>query len=163
MKPREPRQKVMVPARMRSDDGYADICIRDISSRGMMVQGGSSPERGTYIEILRPACNVTARVVWAKDGRFGVQTQDRISLDAFLDRRKTARAAPSAPPLVQLPQSPAGSASQAWHRADLSRQFSSIFQFAALAVAGLVAAVLAALAAYQPLAHALQHASQSMG
>src|ERR1700754_200748 len=100
-RPREPRQKVVLPARMRAGAAQMDVCIRDISSRGMLVQAGTPPPRGTYVEILRPGYSVTGRVVWSKHHKFGIQSRDRISMAAVLERRKVPRPDGGVPPLDQ--------------------------------------------------------------
>jgi hypothetical protein len=75
LKPREPRQKVLLKARMRVGVSWADACILNLSSRGMLIQSGSAPQRGNYLEIRRGRHVVVARVIWSCDERFGVETQ----------------------------------------------------------------------------------------
>lgn len=87
----------MVPAQMRAGAGPVDVAIRDVSSRGMLVQSASPPPRGTYVEIIRPALQVTGRVVWSRGGRFGIQTRERISRSALLERRALPREADTGP------------------------------------------------------------------
>ena len=84
MKPREPRLKCVVKARMRLDGVWKDVCIRNISSRGMLLQAGSAPARGTYVEVYRGRHVIVARIAWAKDNRFGIHTQDRLDVQAIL-------------------------------------------------------------------------------
>ena len=82
MKPREPRQKVLIDARLRQDCGWSDARILDISRRGLMVRASVAPARGAYVEINRGSHRIVARVVWAKDGRFGAAAQDPIDAEA---------------------------------------------------------------------------------
>lgn len=94
LKPREPRRKVMIPARMRSGAAWSDACILDLSSRGMLVKAPVAPSRGSYLEIRRGSCVIVARVVWANADRFGVHTQDRVPADGLInhpDRPATAK------------------------------------------------------------------------
>ena len=84
MKPREPRLKCVVKGRMRLNGVWKDVCIRNISSRGMLLQAGPAPARGTYIEVYRGRHVIVARVAWAKENRFGIQTQDRLNIKAIL-------------------------------------------------------------------------------
>ena len=90
---KDPRIKVVVRVRMRAGAMPSDACIRDVSSRGLLVQAGAPPVRGTLIELVGPFAPIVGRVVWTKGHRFGVQTQDRINVSALisgkLDRRKT--------------------------------------------------------------------------
>jgi hypothetical protein len=82
VKPREPRKKVRINARLRQDCGWSDARILDISRRGLMVRAAIVPTRGTYVEISRGTHRIVARVVWARDGRFGAFAQDPIDADA---------------------------------------------------------------------------------
>jgi len=84
MKPREPRHKVLVRARMKAGAGWHETCILNISSRGMLLQAADPPVRGSYLEIRRGPQVIVARVMWAKTHRFGVKTQDVLSIDAIV-------------------------------------------------------------------------------
>lgn len=84
MKPREARRKVLIKARMRRDNGWSDVCIRDISSRGLMLQAASAPARGSVVEVTRGRHMIIARVVWTNGQRFGVNTQERLNVDAII-------------------------------------------------------------------------------
>lgn len=157
-KPREPRQKVVVSARMRIDGKYSDVCIRDISSRGMMLQAAAPPRPGTYIEIFRAANVVVARVVWAADRRFGIQTQDRINIPAII------QAAPSSGPRLpdQERRSPNRATATAINLAEVAernRRRSRAFEFALLAACGLLGAGLAAHIAYDVLSSPMKSVS----
>ena len=85
-KRRHPRRKVLIPARLKQDTGWFDICIRDISPKGLLVQGSSPPRRGTYVEIRRGAHVIIAKVAWAKEQQFGLTTQDILLVDALINR-----------------------------------------------------------------------------
>lgn len=158
-KPREPRQKVLVPARMRSESGHVDIRIKDISSRGMMVEAPYAPERGEYVEILRPGCSVVGRVVWAREGRFGLLSQDRINLHAVLDRRRSARLEASTPPLLQIDARPPRRSTQP----DMSRHVGRVLQYGFIAALAAAAAVGAAGIVYRDLSRAFDSVSRELG
>jgi hypothetical protein len=83
VKPREPRRKVLIDARLRHERGWNDARILNISSRGLMVRAAQAPALGTYVEICRGTHRIVARVVWADDDRFGARAQDAIALDAI--------------------------------------------------------------------------------
>lgn len=149
-KPREGRQKVVLPARMRAGAAQVDVCIRDVSSRGMLIQAGVPPPRGTYVEILRPGYSVTGRVVWSKHHKFGIQSRETIRIAAVLERRNGSR--PGAPPLNQSdgpvrlspPANPAQLAAQARARA-------AFLQYVALGGAVTLGALLLALGLFRGL------------
>lgn len=84
MKPREPRHKVLVRARMKSAAGWNDACILNVSSRGLLLQAADPPGTGSYLEIRRGALVIVARVVWIKHHRFGVKSQDPLPVDAIV-------------------------------------------------------------------------------
>jgi len=89
---RDPRTKVVLPARVRSGTSWSDACIHNVSLRGMLVASSDAPAPGSYIELRRGPNIVVGRVVWRKDRFFGLRAQDRIDLDRL---RQTA-AAPGA-------------------------------------------------------------------
>ncbi|MCY7270572.1 MAG: PilZ domain-containing protein [Sphingomonas bacterium] len=84
MKPREPRHKVLVRARIKAGASWHDACILNISSRGMLMQAAAPPVRGSYLEIRRGAQVIVARVMWCKLHRFGIKSQDVLSIDAIV-------------------------------------------------------------------------------
>jgi len=151
-RPRENRHKVVLPARMRAGAGQVDVCIRDISTRGMLIQAGAPPARGTYVEILRPACSVTGRVVWSKHHKFGIETRGKISIARVIERRAVSREGGGTPPVNQgggpvhlSPRvDPAEQAARARARA-------AFLQYAALGGAVTVGALLLAFALYSGL------------
>ena len=77
---REPRHDVDLPARLRGDESWSDVCIRNVSSRGLMLLIDNPPPRGTYIEVRRGSAVVIGRVMWTGDGRCGLRTRNRISV-----------------------------------------------------------------------------------
>lgn len=84
MKPREPRRKILITARMRWGSDWRDICLLNISSRGALAQAVLPPSQGTYVEIRRGPHLLLARVMWTEKHRFGVLTQDPIRIDDFV-------------------------------------------------------------------------------
>jgi hypothetical protein len=150
-KPRETRQKVVLPARMRAGAGAVDVCIRDVSSRGMLIQAGVPPPRGTYVEILRPGYSVTGRVVWSKHHKFGIQARETIRIAAVLERRSVPRPGGGEPPLNQsgpLRLSPRADPAQLAARA---RARAALLQYAALGGAVTLGALLLACSLYRGL------------
>ena len=90
---REPRRKVTIRATMRADGPPADVCVRDISSRGMMIQAGAPPPRGTYVEIACAGHEIVGIVVWRRAHRFGVNSCERIDASALARQRPPGIAA----------------------------------------------------------------------
>lgn len=107
MRAREHRRKVLIRAKMRAGGLPIDACIRDVSSKGLMVQTKVPPPRGTYVEIITAGQTIVGRVVWGKDMRFGISTRDKIHIDMMVAQRPTPLAGQYADPqpAVLLPPS----------------------------------------------------------
>ena len=74
----------MLNARMRIGAAWRDACILDLSSRGLMIQAKEPPRGGSYIELRRGRHIIVARVMWTRDGRCGLRTQDPLAPDALI-------------------------------------------------------------------------------
>ncbi len=81
---REPRRPVRLSVRYRTDEGWSEAQLRNLSSRGAMAVCASPPRRGTYVEVKRGACILVGRVVWASENSFGLQTQDHVDLTEMI-------------------------------------------------------------------------------
>ncbi len=89
---RTPRRKVLIRAQMRCGGPKIDVCIRDVSPRGMLLQSSAPPPRGTYVEIVQGALPVVGQVIWMKDRKFGISTRDVIDIRALEDETKPGTA-----------------------------------------------------------------------
>ena len=69
---------------MRTGASWSDVCIRNMSSRGLLIETASPPARGTYVEIRRGSDLIVAQSVWVGDRRCGLRAQGRLAVDAFL-------------------------------------------------------------------------------
>lgn len=96
MKPREPRRKVFVPARLRLDGRNIEVRVLDVSSRGFRLQADAAPARGSYVELTRGRYQVVARVVWSNGSHFGALAQDRVCADRLLGATGPSPATPDA-------------------------------------------------------------------
>jgi hypothetical protein len=102
---REPRRKVLIRATMRAGGPRTDVCIRDVSARGMLVQASAPPPRGTYVDLDCAGYQIVGVVIWHKERRFGIRTRERINVAALAGRippeiliphRRGSRASPPA-------------------------------------------------------------------
>ncbi len=91
MKAREQRKRVTTPARIRTDSGWADVTIRDISSRGIGLRSPRAPRRGDYVELCRHHHRLIGRVMWSDGECFGVLLSDAISVNDLLTSRPGRR------------------------------------------------------------------------
>lgn len=83
---RTPRRKVLIRAQMRCGGPKVEVCIRDVSPRGMLLQSSAPPPRGTYVEIVQGGLPVVGQVIWMKDRKFGISTRDVIDISALEDQ-----------------------------------------------------------------------------
>lgn len=164
MKPREPRRKVLISARMRIGGALVDICIRDISQRGLLAQAATSPSRGTYVEIFWTRHIIVGRVIWNKERRFGIQTQDRMNVSALADERSLLNAARDTGSAVR--RSAEGrsdphrlTAAKIAERLERSRRLSAAFQFGCIITCGVAAAAFTASVVQKTLARPFAHIS----
>jgi hypothetical protein len=84
LKHREDRQRTFLRARMRSDSGWSDVTIGNVSSRGLMLQCTTPLRRNCFIEVQHREVCIVGRVVWSSDTRCGVRTQDAVDLSELL-------------------------------------------------------------------------------
>lgn len=90
LRPREPRKPVNITARMRTEQGWCDIAIRNVSSGGFMAQSAMPPRRGYYIEVRYGDACIVGYVVWSSGSRFGARSQDTIDIPALVAKRPVA-------------------------------------------------------------------------
>ena len=141
---------------MRVGATWGDVCILNISTRGLLIHAAKPPPRGTYLDVHRGHYAMVARVVWAGDNRFGVCTQDPLPVEAIIrqpDASAVEAACSGAPSPVAERRRQAGAKAQARHESSrmLSRsmEFGIIALFAATAAVGAYSAVSEAL--WRPL------------
>jgi hypothetical protein len=92
LKPREERQRVMLPARMRTGSGWSDACILNISRKGLLVYSSGSAEPGSFVEIRRGGQLVVARVVWRRNQRIGLRSPDPVRIEDIITTETAASA-----------------------------------------------------------------------
>ena len=165
LKAREPRRPVFLRARMRASGVFSDVCIRNISSRGMLLQAAMPPACGSYVEIFCQRHTFVARVVWTQDRRFGVHTSETIDVSALLGE-STSPVAPSAnrtsriAARVAKPEGP--SAADLKERFERSRRLSAAFEFGSLIACSAVLAGFAAVSLYEYLSTTFQSVTTNL-
>lgn len=83
-RPRELRRRVVLPARLRHGAQWADACILNVSSRGLMIHAARAGQLGSLIELRRGEHVIVARVVWREGSRAGLQSEDRIPVEEIM-------------------------------------------------------------------------------
>jgi hypothetical protein len=130
LKAREPRQSVIIPARMRTDAKWVDVKIRNVSAHGLMMEATTPPKRGAFIEIRKgTSVIIVGQVRWSGDRHFGVRSQDRISLDLLTNEHAAAVARAAANDKNADRRSAKRSADRPQDVAARSRRVSSAIQF----------------------------------
>lgn len=154
MKAREPRRKVVVPARLNAGPKWVDAVILNVSSRGMLVRSDTPMAVGTYVDLRRGRQVIIGRAVWIDGNQFGVLAQDRIDIEALLGELSRPSSADGPRPERRAdPQRASGmSASQ---RADRNWQLGALFQYVVMGAAVLAAAGYAAMIVHDLLSQSL--------
>jgi len=78
------RRRVILPARLRLGSQWTDICILNVSSRGLMIQSGQPARQGTIVEVRRERHIITGRVMWRDGGKIGLQCEDLVPVEGIL-------------------------------------------------------------------------------
>lgn len=125
----EGRTRAVVRAQMRDSQPERDICIIDISTRGLLATAARPPKRGEFVEIVIGRNRLAGQVRWASERRFGLSLQDRVSVIAIMEGGDAN---------VALARSPAAKAARSSIFASLlgnSNMFGRLLQLAAIGVA----------------------------
>lgn len=149
MKEREPRTTVMIPARIRAGGAWIDARIRNVSSRGLMLELRSPLDRGTYLEIARTRLRITGRVVWSDSDRCGIETRDDIDLGSLTEQVQDKPAA------TALPMKMAASG-RIQDKRDRSRALGRLMEFAAIIACTAGGAGFLSHVVYEQIAGSLQ-------
>ena len=159
MKAREERRKVLIRARMRSCATWGDVCILNISSRGLQLQSARPPERGADVEVRRGPPVIVGRVAWSKQHRFGIRSQDALFIDAIIAEPDSAEAMRG--PVAYVPAE-RRSAPRRAASADNSRLVGRAMEFACLGLVVLAGATILYGAAESALAAPLAKVSGAL-
>lgn len=145
-KRREARLAVNLVCRMHHDDGWQDVRIRNISSRGLGAMSTSPPATGQYAELRRGSAVIVARVVWQQGHSFGLRTQDKIDVSSLVGQAEPAKPGRFGPD-TERRKSPRED--RLVGAAERSRRASSALQYVVLGLAGVAAALFASNAVRQ--------------
>jgi len=135
---------------MRSGLSWHDVCILNLSRRGLGIQAAEPPKRGTYVEICRGSQVIVARVMWAKGHRAGLHSQDSIAVQALVreDPANDRGGAPPAYPNEERRRTPRSTQ----QRHESSRLVARTMEFACVGLAALAFGLVALASVEQALA-----------
>jgi hypothetical protein len=161
MKNREPRFRVMLPARLRWDGDWVAGSVRNVSSHGLMLCSPQVPPPGSYVELCVGGETITARAVWADDQLCGLRTRTPIDFERL---RAPAASADRRSDLVAFGSAVRDSAHQPDRRRapEHSRHLSYAFQYLTASIVATIAAGSIGWEVYQTLAAPLSAVTQSM-
>lgn len=81
---RDDRERVLIPANLRSAKGTKPAVLLNLSRTGSMMASVSPPEMGEAVRLLCEDLEVPGKIVWAKGYQFG------IVFDRKIDERQVA-------------------------------------------------------------------------
>ena len=129
---------------MRSQSGWSDACILNISSGGLLVYSAGNAQPGTHVEIRRGGSLIIANVVWRKNQRIGLCSHHPVPIQDVIENETLAAiVATDSPVLVERRKQP--------RSADNSRFKARAMEFAATAAVGIVLAASAAICVAEAL------------
>jgi hypothetical protein len=69
---------------MRTSAGWSDVCVLNISSRGLLIHSSRAFPQGSIIELRHLDHVIIGRVVWRRGAKAGLQAEDRLAVDQIL-------------------------------------------------------------------------------
>ena len=162
MKAREPRRKVVVPARLNAGPKWVDAVVLNISSRGMLVRSETPIEVGTYIDLRRGRQVIIGRAVWTNGNQFGVRTQDRIDVEALLGELSRPSSADKAQPERRAEPRRGAAPITAAQRAERNRHLGVLLQYGMIVAVAVAAAGYAATTVHDLLSQSLGQVTAHM-
>lgn len=91
-RPRDSRKTVRICVRLRTDDGWIDATVRNVSNRGMLLHTPQPLRRNQFVEIARGRHRVVGRIVWSEEGASGLHAREQVDVAALLEQREAAPA-----------------------------------------------------------------------
>lgn len=163
-RPREERIRVLIPSRMRCGADWMDIRIHNLSSRGLMAACDATPSAGSYVEVRRGSQAIIGRVVWSKEGFFGLRSQDRIAIQSIISEPRLAGRPDFGAdrPAERRSDGRLAAEAQLARRLERNRSWGSAFQFAIVALVGIAGALFAAQQVYGLLSQSTSRIEQAL-
>jgi hypothetical protein len=74
----------MLPARLRNGAQWADACILNISSHGLLIHCPRAVSDAGVVELRRGDHVIVARVMWRDGTRAGLQADERLPVEQIM-------------------------------------------------------------------------------
>lgn len=84
----EERTRSALRALLKDSRSEREICIMDMSTRGLLATTANPPRRGEFVELTIGRNSLSAQVKWASQRRFGLSLRERVSVAALLEGGK---------------------------------------------------------------------------
>ena len=78
------RKNLFVAAVLRSETGQAPVRVRNLSSKGAMIETSVAPSAGATVELRRGSLQASARVAWQQGSRCGLEFQSSVDVDEWI-------------------------------------------------------------------------------
>jgi hypothetical protein len=80
-----PRVELRCGVRVKWGGSLCDAVLRNISARGMQLEGEELPSKGTYVGIWIDGLNVpSGEVMWRKDAVAGIQLSEELGWTSLM-------------------------------------------------------------------------------
>jgi len=80
-----PRVELRCPVHVKYGEHFQPATMRNISARGLQIEGEGLPGAGTYIAVFVEGLNIPAgEVVWSRDGLAGIEVFEELSWTSII-------------------------------------------------------------------------------
>ncbi len=131
-RPRETRRTVRISVRVRTETGWVDATVRNLSERGMGLDSHQPLHRNQFVEIARGRCRVVGRIVWSEDAYCGVRAQDAVDIAGFLSSPQAAASRANDRRVLNRTAQPPAAAIPLVEQAESARRMGRAFEFAVM-------------------------------
>lgn len=83
---RDPRSRVLLTARLKTETGETDVRVRNLSAHGAMIEdpSGRPPQRGGKGTFVRGDVAMTYTVAWVQSARYGIRFDREVEASELL-------------------------------------------------------------------------------
>ena len=89
METRTPRTSMFVMATLYAGASSAPVKVMDMSSTGVLIEGGVIPSQGAKVRLGRGAMTIVGEVVWRDEVRAGLRFESRATVDDWLPKARS--------------------------------------------------------------------------
>jgi hypothetical protein len=80
-----PRVELRCPVHVKYGEHFEPATMRNISARGLQIEGAALPSVGTYIAVFVEGLNIPAgEVVWSRDNLAGIEVFEELSWTSII-------------------------------------------------------------------------------